>query len=305
MGKIDFLGPLLIPAGIFIILACLGALISYPLYLQFDGSYSLEKISSKMTLLFLVISIYPLSRFCGFNLSSLGFNCGKSHFFFRLTIGFIWGIIILFDPLLAEIYFGIRVFDETFSFSLSTLINLIALSLTSGLLIAIIEETLFRGLLFKFIKSRSTSSYAIVISALFYATLHFLQSDITTNPADTTVLTSLKVVVSAFSNLANPQIADSFIALFLVGVLLAIVRNHTNSIAYCIGLHASWVFLIKITKAVTDNNHLSEWSWLTGHYDGIIGYLVSGWLGIVILLYLVYLNKTGQKNPSRNVANPD
>lgn len=295
MGKTDFIGSLLIPASIFISLACLSALISYPLYLQLDGSYSLEKISSKMTLLLLIISIYPLSQLCRFNSSCLGFKQENNSFTASLLIGFIFGIGILLVALLPQIYLEIRLFDEAFSFSSFTLIRLITLSLASGLLIGIIEETLFRGLLFKFIKNRSTPSYAIIISALFYAALHFLQSDITTTPSNATILTSFEIVASALTNLTNPQIFDSFLALFTVGLLLAIVRNHTNSIAYCVGLHASWVFLIKITKAITDKNNLSEWAYLTGNYDGIIGLLVSGWLSIVILCYLIYINRRKAK----------
>jgi hypothetical protein len=105
-----------------------------------------------------------------------------------------------------------------------------------------------------------------------------------------------EVVINAFSGLALIQI-DDFLALLSVGILLALVRLKTNGLLYCIGLHASWVFLLKTTKQLTDSNPHSDWSFLTGGYDGIIGLLSFAWLSLLSIAYVIYINNKPTPSP--------
>lgn len=279
------------PLGFLILMACVGALAGYPLFLMTEGSYPFEKVTSKLTLLLLIISIYPLSRQLDYTAGDLGLGGPKRAFYSKVISGFLAGLLILAIAIMLELYLQIRLFDEEIVFSITLALKLISKALLSGLLIAIIEETLFRGLLFRYIEKRSTAHLAIFLSAFFYAALHFLQPETAIEPSELNFLSGFKIVTYSFANLANPEIFDSLFALFLVGTLLAIVRKQTKSIAHCIGMHASWVFLLKVTKSITDSNGSSEWRFLIGSYDGIIGHLVSGWLFIIIALYLVYLRR--------------
>ncbi|RLA20673.1 MAG: CPBP family intramembrane metalloprotease [Gammaproteobacteria bacterium] len=292
----------LYPLGFFILTACLASLVGYPLFLALDGGYALERITSKLTLIFLVISIYPLSKFLRYTRADFGFTDSHKAFWKQCSSGFLLGLIILSTAILAELHLGTRVYDNSTVLSLVFISKLIVGALLSGLLIALIEETLFRGLLFRFIRDRSSATFTVLLTALFYAALHFLKSGIDPGTLDeTTLITGFKLIALAFANLTNPEIFDSFSALFFVGLFLALIRNQTGSLAQCIGLHASWIFLIKITRSLTNPNPQSEWFFLVGDYDHILGYFVTGWMALVILLYLVYIRKTNSLNPPDSV----
>ena len=73
------------------------------------------------------------------------------------------------------------------------------------------------------------------------------------------------------------------VALFLVGVLLGLVRERSGHIGWCIGLHAGWVFVIQVTRQLTDGNEASPYAYLVGDYDGIIGWAAAGWIGLLAL----------------------
>ncbi len=74
-------------------------------------------------------------------------------------------------------------------------------------------------------------------------------------------------------------------ALTLAGVFLALVRERTGHIGWCIGLHAGWVFVIQVTRYLTVGNDASPYAFLTGGYDGVIGWLAVGWIGALAVGY--------------------
>lgn len=279
------------PLGYLLIMGMFGVLIGYPVYSALEGDYPLEKITSKLTLLLLVLSIYPLSKLLNYRRDDYGLQAPFPALFKPATIGFLAGLAILAVVIATELTLEIRLPDPSLTFSVIWLIQLAAKALISGILVGLIEETLFRGLLFRFILDRSSLFTAITLSAFFYAALHFLQSGIDLSPGETNLLTGFKLVALSFANLTNPEIFDSMLALFFVGVLLALVRHYGGSLWVCIGMHASWVFMIKITKSMTDGNLESPWHFLVGNYDGIIGHLTSAWLAIVILIYLMFFKE--------------
>jgi len=72
-------------------------------------------------------------------------------------------------------------------------------------------------------------------------------------------------------------------ALFLVGVLLAMVRQWTGAIAACIGLHMGWVWMIKFTVGATQAVPQSPLAGLVSRFDGFTGWLVAGWCLVIVL----------------------
>ena len=69
--------------------------------------------------------------------------------------------------------------------------------------------------------------------------------------------------------------ADAFVALFFVGLLLAIVRHRFGGIAACIGLHAGFVVVISLMRRVSVHVEGSSWAWLVGPYDGLLGLWIA------------------------------
>jgi membrane protease YdiL (CAAX protease family) len=81
------------------------------------------------------------------------------------------------------------------------------------------------------------------------------------------------------------QDLDSVATLFLAGLLLALVRERTGHIGWCIGLHAGWVWVIQTTRKVTDPNPESPLAFLVGSYDSFLGWLVLAWIALVVVAY--------------------
>ena len=109
------------------------------------------------------------------------------------------------------------------------------------------------------------------------------------------------LIADAFNNLFDLANIPAFIALLCVGIFLGCVRNRLpQSIGLCIGIHAGWVFTIKMTSAFFDRNKQSDWLFLTSSYDYVIGPLVSFWLILMTLALLYYTSRRPIRN---NVTN--
>jgi hypothetical protein len=178
----------------------------------------------------------------------------------------------------------VHVWDQGRSWTLAKIAEKIGIGLLLALLIGIGEELLFRGLLLSSLRRQLPVLLAIVISASYYAALHFLKSK-TQIPFDQLTLGSgFNLMVEAFANGLNPDIAGAWVALFVVGVFLAMLRTRVRqSLGLCIGCHAGWVWQIKLSKDFFNVNSQSDYLFLVSSYDGVVGPLVSVWLTLALL----------------------
>jgi len=97
---------------------------------------------------------------------------------------------------------------------------------------------------------------------------------------------SLQMLGLGLANLADiGRIYDSFVALLVAGLLLAMVRERSGNILWCIGIHAGWVMVIKITKYLTDTNTAQGHPLWIGHYDNVTGLLAFLWLTLLAAGY--------------------
>ena len=276
----------------FVVAAFLAAFIAYPLFqLAQSDAYQFERWVTRSALLLLIIGIFPALKVFKLSFNAIGHNTTLKDFFGQFLISFVTGLCILVVVVLSILFLDIRFIDVSESLTAKLILS----SFFAGLLVALIEETLFRGLFFTLSKNWHTVTIAIIVSSLFYALLHFIKPIEHIDSLSLNWLSGTDVILNAFSAALLLNITD-FLALFSVGVLLALVRYQTNTLAYCIGLHASWVFLIKITNKLTTSNTSSEWSFLVGQYDGIIGLLCFTWLFIVICSYTIYIVKFSTSN---------
>jgi len=271
----------------FLAASTLAALISGPLF-QFIGndSFRFESWVTRFALLFLILGLIPCFKFFNLSLKSIGHNNSLKDSVKKITLGFLAGLLILSVVMLFLLLLDIRTIDYERSLSVSLIIK----ALLAGLVVAFIEETLFRGLFFKLSLTWHNAISAIALSSFFYAILHFIKPIIHIDQSTLHIYSGFEVITNAFMALSSLNFGD-FFALLMVGTLLAVVRFKTQSLSYCIGLHASWVFLIKICKELTDGNSTSSWSFLTGHYDGIIGWLCFIWLTLCTISYVVFIIK--------------
>ncbi|MCF6354277.1 MAG: CPBP family intramembrane metalloprotease [Candidatus Polarisedimenticolaceae bacterium] len=277
-------------------LACcllISALLHYPLYLLLDGLLEVpaHKQVPRAAKLIALPGFFLLIIWLGlYHRKALGFGLPRPVFLRQMFIGWLYGVLILAVLSAVLIGLGVRTLDPVDDDFLFDLAKVLISGLIGGLLIGLIEETFFRGAMYQAIRRNAPAFSAIAFSSLLYAAVHFIDPVRLTEPVGW--LSGLQILAGAFWQLGDWATLDSFIALFVVGAFLGVVREQTGNIAYCIGLHAGWVLIIKCTKKFTSNNHGSEWAFLTGSYDGITGYLAAIWLLLLISLYWLYIRRS-------------
>jgi membrane protease YdiL (CAAX protease family) len=156
----------------------------------------------------------------------------------------------------------------------------LAAALLAGLLVAVIEETFLRGAMYGAIRRRSSPLISGAATALVYALLHFLRPPALPAGMEVGWSSGLWLLAHGFDGLWEKKLWDSLVALFAVGFFLAMVRERTGHIGWCIGLHAGWVFVIKLLKEYSSLDDDAPAAMLVGGYDGVTGWLAAAWIGV-------------------------
>lgn len=151
----------------------------------------------------------------------------------------------------------------------------------TALLVAFLEELLFRGALFRGLRETHGWKTALAVSSAVYALVHFFQK--AASPAHVTWHSGLDLLPRMFAGLGEWETAvPAFIALTLAGATLALAFHRTGNLWFSIGLHAGWVFCIGSNKLITDGApDAAARLWGTGRfYDGwfapVVMMLVAG-----------------------------
>ena len=93
---------------------------------------------------------------------------------------------------------------------------------------------------------------------------------------------------------------DSFLALLMLGILLALVRMRTGAIAASIGLHAAGVCVIAVLRKTTSVDNAAEHAQWVGSYDGVIGWAALVWFAAMVTIYVAATrNKSGAEPMGR------
>ncbi len=278
----------LIPLVILIIYAVIACGLAYGILSLFGDILPLHKLISKTTLVLLILSIYPFTRLLKLSWQDIGFN-GYKLFGQQLVLGLSLGLVTL-APVLSLLYLlDVQVLDLTQTWTFTEIITKSGIYLALGILISILEEPLFRGVLLSYFQRNLTIILAIILSSIYYAALHFLKPNISLDYADISFVGGLELMLNAFANWLNPEVFSAFIALMMVGIFLAVIRTQiVYSLGLCIGYHASWVAQIKFSKKFFNLNDNAEYFYLVSTYDGVVGWLVSFWMLVLIIVYLTY-----------------
>lgn len=250
--------------------------------------YSLTKLLSRLSQILLLASVFLLRRWLKLSWADLGF-APKALFFKQLGLGFVSGLFTLLPVFLLLYYLDVNVWNETKNWTLAVVVKKTAIALFLSALIGLGEESVFRGLLLSSLQKKLTLATAVMVSAFYYGSLHFLRITSEIRYQDITFVSGFNLFAEAVHNWLNPAIGSAFIALVTVGLFLGVVRTQlTQSLAVCIGLHASWVWQIKLSKLFFSPNYNSPYAYLISPYDGVIGPLTSIWLFSVLLCYFAY-----------------
>ncbi len=271
-------------------LACIAG---YFIFQGIDGQLPLSKIITKATQLFLVLSIFPAMAYLKFNKYDLGV-AEQAVFLKQILSGFGLGFITLMPVFITLYILGIDIVDQSEPWTAGFIVKKTTLSLLLALLIAVFEESVFRGVLLAGLKKNMPVIAAVLISSTYYAALHFLDSQTEIPFQQAHLLSGFTLLGEALANVLNLKNALAFLSLLVVGIFLAVIRTQVReSLGLCIGCHAGWVWQIKMNASLFNTDFNSEYLYLVSSYNYVVGPLVTGWLSLAIIGYFVYKKVQG------------
>lgn len=152
----------------------------------------------------------------------------------------------------------------------------IASAAGAAVAVAIIEEGLFRGAIFSALRrTLPFITTAAIVSGLF-AWVHFMERP--PAPASVGPWTGLLMLAQMLRGLTDLHLlSPAVINLGLIGWMLAVAREQSGTLALSIGLHAGWVFWLKIALFA----FVPLPSDIPGFWGS--GKLVDGWLATAVL----------------------
>jgi len=262
------------------------AAVAYPAWLGVHAlapDWPFHRVVGRFWQLLLLASLLATLRFFGLRgRADWGYGLPRPAFIRQSAAGFAVGVATMLPMTLAMAALGIL--DLRPGFGAAALGAALGAGLAAGLGVALVEETFFRGLMYRAVERESGFRTAAWATAIVYAAVHFLART-KIPPGDVGWGSGFALLGGALTHFARPlPVADSFVTLVLVGLLLAFVRRRTGAVAAGIGLHMGWVFVIKATIGTTHVDRAAPASFLVGPFDGYTGWLVAVWAALLIAL---------------------
>jgi len=267
------------------------AVFSYPAWLllhpHFD--FPFHRIGERIGLLALVIGFILAARRTGLaDKQSLGYGLRRPLFIREMLIGLGMGAVGMLIIVAAMTALGLLDWTEASAATAGRLTKIVFNRLLSGLAVGFIEETMLRGLMFAAIARESGTRAAILLTSVVYSAVHFLDS-YHIAPDQVTASSGIALLTGILHRFSTPlAMADAFLCLLAVGLLLAVIRAKTGSIAAGLGLHAGWVWVILFTRELSKPVRGQPLSFLLSQFDGFIGWMVLAWtivMGVVLIRF--------------------
>ena len=278
----------LVPFFVLLAAILLSCSLGYILVQNIGDTLPFRQILTRLTQIFLLLSIFPMMKYLRIDKVALGFPSWWV-FLKQLPQGFGLGFFVLTPVFIVLSLLNINQIDYKQEWVVDLLVKNSIMYLMMALLISVMEETLFRGMVLVGLKKKLPVQVAIFLTAIYYAGLHFLIIKTNLSVQDINFFSGFRLLGEAVSNLLNLNNLPAFFALLMVGIFLGVLRTQvTSSLGLCIGCHTCWVWQIKMNKKFFNTDFSSEYHYLVSSYDGVIGPLVTGWLLVVVVGYLAY-----------------
>jgi membrane protease YdiL (CAAX protease family) len=204
--------------------------------------------------------------------------CEPSGQWGRLAGGVLLGAGLM--ACLSAVVLAVRARRMDTRFSAGKLAVSISGKLAAAVVIAVLEEILFRGAVFGALRRGGSWPLALIISGAFFALVHFLARSSLTGPVRW--FSGLELLPQILHNFARVKIViPGFFNLTLVGMILGLAYQCTGNLYLSIGLHAGCVFWMKFYGLVTiPAAGGNTWLWGTEQ-------LIDGWLALPVLLLVL------------------
>ncbi len=170
------------------------------------------------------------------------------------------------------------------------LANVILKGLTAALLLGLLEETIFRGMVLRMFYSAFRPWAAVVMSAVFFSLVHFkkVPPDVWVAEPPIGIEDGIAVGLWTISSVVHTFDPVIFINLALVGGVLGILFLMTRSLWPCIGLHAGWVFFVGVYSDAFTVLTTGAGEWVWGSARCVDGVATGVSLLMMLTLILVF-----------------
>ena len=246
--------------------------------LQPLASQPFHRYVNRSLLVVALAALWPLLRALDLaDRRSLGFAsplAARRPLALGLALGF--GSLLLAAVLMAIA--GVRGFNS--SLAAPVLLKLLVSATLTALTVAMLEELLFRGVVFGALRRVWPLWPALLLSSALYSAVHFLARVAHTGSVEwTSGLTLLPRMVGGLA--ALDTLFPAALTLVLGGVALGLAYERTANLWFAIGLHAGWVFWLKVFKTVTSSGATAPTTfWGTEK-------LLDGWLACLVMAAVV------------------
>jgi membrane protease YdiL (CAAX protease family) len=270
--------------GAILLAGLIGAAIAYPAY-ELTASFAnwaFHRVAGRIAMLLLVAELIWLCRRLNLRTKrDFGYGLPWRRF---LSQSLLWGAIGMATAAVGAAFLlltQLRVMDPSFVASVAGFARIFLVGLGSGISVALIEETVFRGVMHTAIERESGAWTAALLTAPLFAVLHFF-AKVRIPAADLGWGSGFDLLLLSFAPLSHPALVlDAFLSWLLVGLILSLTRALTGNIAVAIGLHAGWVVVLRMLQESTARGSSPAYAAWVGRFDGLLGYWLLPW-GIAI-----------------------
>ena len=266
--------------GSILLSGLIGACIAYPAYelTSAFSNWAFHRVASRIATLVLLVMLAVLCRHLNLkHKSDFGYGLPWRRF---IQVCLLWGAIGIATAAAGAVFLldtHLRVMDGDFIPTAGGFARIFLIGLSSGIGVALVEETVFRGAMHSGVERESGPWMAALLTAPLFAVLHFF-AKARIPAAELGWGSGFDLALLSFAPLGHPALVlDSFLSWLVVGLILSLTRVLTGNIAVAIGLHAGWVVVLRMLQQSTTSGDAPAYSAWVGRYDGLLGYWLLPW----------------------------
>jgi len=265
-----------------------GALLAPPLYwaahglmdagwLLFLKKYAFQKYFNRSLLVSAVVLLWPLVRWLGVRDWAPAVFGRDSRRWVRFSGGFVLGAGVMAFLGAGYVWEGCYRLEGVPGWPGWVK------ALCSGVVVGLLEETLFRGAISGLIERRQGAWAALWWTSGLFAVVHFLKPDPSVKVAAVGWASGFELVPHMFHQFSEPLLLlGGFGTLLVFGLVLGLAAMRTGSLWMSIGLHAGLVFVKALFSRGTERVAL-KWPWVGPELQiGLAPVLVLFLAGVVV-----------------------
>jgi CAAX protease family protein len=199
-----------------------------------------------------------------------------------------WGLGVVSIALLVMLMSVADIFTPFFRLTWAESVSRVVSALFAGIFTGVLEEVFFRGILFLGLLQQGWTLRAYFLANLFYSLVHFVKpgENYFLNGVDP--FAGFRHLLTTFEPLLDPApLVPGILGLLLIGMVLSYALERTGTLYLSIGLHAGWVFSLKVIRVFGDFTR-DDLGWAFGSTNPKIVSGVVTWLGILLVAIVVH-----------------